>query len=294
MRILILGGNGMIGHKMYQIISKMYPDTWITLRKDIDYYRYHSLFDRNKVLDKIDLSKFDELVFKLTQLLPDVIINASGITIRRGSESVISNTIVMNSALPHLLNEWVVKYDKRLIHFSTDCVFSGSKGNYLEDDFKDAYDIYGRTKGLGEVTDSNNTITLRGSMIGRELENKTELLEWYFSQIGKSITGYSNVIYAGITTIKMAEIVTILIDKFPNLAGVYNVSSSPVSKFELLKLFDKEFKISSGISPNDLVVSNKNLISNKLFSIINFPIPNWNNMVLQLRDDCILNKRFYN
>jgi len=294
MRILILGGNGMIGHKMYQIISKMYPDTWTTLRNDIDYYSYHSLFDRKKVLDKLDLSKFDELVLKLTLLLPDVIINASGITIRRGSESVISNTIIMNSALPHLLNEWVVKYNKRLIHFSTDCVFSGSKGNYLEDDFKDAYNIYGRTKGLGEVTDSNNTITLRGSMIGRELENKTELLEWYFSQTGKSITGYSNVIYAGITTIKMAEIVTILIEKFPNLAGVYNVSSSPVSKFELLNLFDKEFKISTGISPNDLVVSNKNLISNKLFSIINFPIPNWNNMVLQLRDDCILNKRIYN
>jgi dTDP-4-dehydrorhamnose reductase len=294
MRILILGGNGMIGHKMYQIISKMYPDTWTTLRNDIDYYSYHSLFDRKKVLDKLDLSKFDELVLKLTLLLPDVIINASGITIRRGSESVISNTIIMNSALPHLLNEWVVKYNKRLIHFSTDCVFSGSKGNYLEDDFKDAYDIYGRTKGLGEVTDSNNTITLRGSMIGRELENKTELLEWYFSQTGKSITGYSNVIYAGITTIKMAEIVTILIEKFPNLAGVYNVSSSPVSKFELLNLFDKEFKISTGISPNDLVVSNKNLISNKLFSIINIPIPNWNNMVIELRDDCILNKRIYN
>jgi dTDP-4-dehydrorhamnose reductase len=92
----------------------------------------------------------------------------------------------------------------------------------------------------------------------------------------------------------MAEIVTILIDKFPNLAGIYNVSSSPISKFELLNLIDKEFKISSGISPNDLVVSNKNLISNKLFSIINFPIPNWNNMVIQLRDDCILNKRIYN
>jgi dTDP-4-dehydrorhamnose reductase len=92
----------------------------------------------------------------------------------------------------------------------------------------------------------------------------------------------------------MAEIVTILIEKFPNLAGVYNVSSSPVSKFELLNLFDKEFNISSGITPNDLVVSNKNLISNKLFSIINFPIPNWNNMVIQLKDDCISNQNLYN
>jgi len=294
MKILILGGSGMIGHKMYQIIAEKYPDTWITLRKNLNDYSFNSLFDKKYVIDKTDLSNFNELIIKLNQLQPDVIINASGITIRRGAESVISNTIVINSALPHLLNEWVVKYNKRLIHFSTDCVFSGSKGNYLEDDFKDAYDIYGRTKGLGEVTDSNNTITLRGSMIGRELENKTELLEWYFSQTGKSIIGFSNVIYAGITTIKMAEIVTILIDKFPNLAGVYNVSSIPISKFELLSLFDSEFKITTGIISNDLIVSNKNLISNKLFSIINIPIPNWNNMVIQLKDDCISNQNLYN
>ena len=294
MKILILGGNGMIGHKMYQIISKKYVDTWVTLRNNFASYRYNSIYNNSKVIDNIDLLNFEKIDSELYKLMPDIIINASGITIRRGVETSISNTIKINSALPNFLNEWVVKNNKRLIHFSTDCVFSGIKGNYLEDDYSDAYDIYGRTKALGEVKNSINTITLRGSMIGRELENKTELLEWFLSQANKTIIGYSKVIYSGITTIQMAGIVKILIESFPDLSGVFNVSSVPVSKFELLNLFENEFKIDSQIVSNDSIISNKNLISTKLYNTINIPIPDWNNMVLQLRDDCKINKTLYN
>jgi len=127
MRILILGGNGMIGHKMYQLISKYYQDTWVTLRNNLSSYSYSEIYNSEKVIDKIDLSNFKILLNQLNLINPDVIINACGITIRRGINAFKSNSIIINSALPHLLNEWVVSNNKRLIHFSTDCVFSGKK-----------------------------------------------------------------------------------------------------------------------------------------------------------------------
>jgi dTDP-4-dehydrorhamnose reductase len=134
MRILILGGNGMIGHKMYQIISKNYQDTWVTLRNSLNSYSYSEIYNCTKVIDNIDLVNFKLLLNQLNLINPDVIINACGITIRRGIDALKSNSIILNSALPHFLNEWVVANNKRLIHFSTDCVFTGAKGDYLDND----------------------------------------------------------------------------------------------------------------------------------------------------------------
>ena len=182
MRILILGGNGMIGHKMYQLISKINEDTWVTLRNKLSTYGFSDIYNAEKVVDNIDLINFENLLNKLNIIKPDVIINACGITIRRGVEKIKSNSIILNSALPHFLNEWVSLNNKRLIHFSTDCVFSGKKGNYLDNDVKDASDLYGSSKSMGEILDSKFAITLRGSMIGSELENKTELFEWFLKQ----------------------------------------------------------------------------------------------------------------
>ena len=181
----------MIGHKMYQLITKIHIDTWVTLRNNLSSYSYSEIYNFEKVIDNNDLSNFKLLLNQLNSINPDVIINACGITIRRGIETLKSNSIILNSALPHFLNEWVASNNKRLIHFSTDCVFTGSKGNYLDNDNKDAYDLYGSTKSMGEVIDSKFTITLRGSMIGRELENKTELFEWFLKQKNKTIKGFN-------------------------------------------------------------------------------------------------------
>ena len=260
MRILILGGNGMIGHKMYQMISKVHMDTWVTLRNDISTYMFSNIYNYEKVIGNIDLSDFKKLLHTLNEIKPDIILNACGITIRRGVEEVKSNTILINSLLPHILNEWVSLNNKRLIHFSTDCVFSGKTGDYLDTDIKDAYDLYGSTKSLGEIVDSKFTITLRGSMIGRELENKTELFEWFLQQSNKKIKGFSEVIYAGITTVKMAEIVLRIINFYPNLTGVYNISSIPISKYDLLKICNEYFSINSIIEIDNSYKSNKNFL----------------------------------
>ncbi len=293
MRILILGGNGMIGHKMYQMISNVYVDTWVTLRNDLSTYFFSDIYDYNKVIDNIDLSDFTNLLDKLNENKPDIILNACGITIRRGVEKIKSNTILLNSVLPHFLNEWVTVNNKKLIHFSTDCVFSGKKGDYLDTDIKDAYDLYGTTKSLGEIVDSKFTITLRGSMIGRELENKTELFEWFLQQSNKTIKGFSEVIYSGITTVKMAEVVLRIINFYPNLNGIYNISSKPISKFDLLKMCNEHFSINAIIETDNTYKSNKNLISDNFFNKIGIEKPNWTDLILQLKDDCQINTNLY-
>ena len=293
MRILILGGNGMIGHKMYQLISKVYIDTWITLRNNLSTYSFSQLYNSEKVVDNINLTNFEILGDTLYKINPDIIINACGITIRRGIDSLKSNSIILNSALPHFLNEWVTFNKKRLIHFSTDCVFTGSKGDYLDNDNKDAFDLYGSTKSMGEVIDSKYTITLRSSMIGSELENKTELFEWFLKQRNKIIKGFSKVIYSGITTTKMAEIVIKLIDQYPNLSGIYNISSKPISKFELLKLWNVYFDIKANIEIDNSYISNKNLISDNFYKTISMEQPDWVELSNQLKIDNLLHINLY-
>ena len=294
MKILILGGNGMIGHKMYQTISKIHKDTWVTLRKSLTSYSYSEIYNPEKVIDNIDLINFQTISNQLNKINPDIVVNACGITIRRGIETLKSNSIILNSALPHFLNEWVTSNNKRLIHFSTDCVFTGAKGDYIDNDNKDAYDLYGSTKSMGEVIDSKFAITLRGSMIGSELENKTELFEWFLKQKSKTIKGFNKVIYSGITTTKMAEIVLKLIDQFPNLSGVYNISSKPISKFELLKLWNNLFDINANIEIDNSYTSNKNLISDNFYRTISMEQPDWVELSSQLNIDNMLHNNLYN
>jgi dTDP-4-dehydrorhamnose reductase len=292
MRILILGGNGMIGHKMYQVLSNSYPDTWVLFKKKIGQVAFCDIFNKDKIIDNFDLVQFDKLNSILDRLSPDVIINAAGITIRRGVDDNKYKSILINSALPHFLDNWTKSNNKRLIHFSTDCVFSGKTGFYNESSLTDAEDVYGRTKALGEVI-SPNSITLRGSMIGRELENKTELLEWFIKQNETSVKGFTNVIYSGITTIRMANYVHKIISDFPNMHGIYNVSAKSISKFDLVHLFNYFFKKETTIIPENSYTSNKDLDSTKFYKDTGFEKPNWEQLAKELLKDSESNSKYY-
>jgi dTDP-4-dehydrorhamnose reductase len=191
------------------------------------------------------------------------------------------------------LNKWVEKNNKRLLHFSTDCVFSGKDGSYDENSNLDAQDVYGKTKGLGEVI-SNNSLTLRGSMIGRELENKTELLEWFLSKKNDEVKGYSNVIYSGITTLQMAYFINEIIVNFPNLTGLFNVASKPITKYDLLILLNKHFNNQSIIIKDETYISKKNLVAQKFYNTTNFSIPEWEDMIIELKKDSDINYKHYN
>ena len=293
MRILILGGNGMIGHKIYQTLSAEFPDTWALLRKNFDLLSSKNIFNTNKIIDIFDLINFSKLDSLLSDLNPDIIINAAGITIRRGVNDSLYRTILTNSVLPHFLGEWVQgKEGKRLIHFSTDCVFSGKTGSYEDNTIPDSTDNYGKTKALGEVNLSQ-TLTLRGSMIGRELNYHTELLDWFLSQKSKVIKGFSGVLYSGITTIRMANYVKKIIYNFPNMSGIYNVSSSSISKYELLLLINDIFDTKLEIIKDDTYTSNKVLISNRFYKAIQEKTPLWQDLVVELYNDSIRNNNFY-
>ena len=281
MKILILGGDGMIGHKMGQVLSAQNHEIVISIREKKD-LTLKSISSKAKVFFN-DFLK-DNILDFLVKVNPDVIINAIGITIRRGSTKNISDTIYLNSFFPHQLSNWALAFKKRLIHFSTDCVFSGSEGSYLEDTTPDALDYYGKTKGLGEVN-SKSSLTIRSSMIGPELFNKTELFEWIINNKEKEINGFSRVMYSGVTTVYMARLVADLIDNHKNLCGIYNTASKPISKYELLHLINDNFDLGLIINDDKTVISNKTLNASKIEKEIGLQPPSWDELIFELKKD---------
>jgi len=281
MKILILGGDGMIGHKMAQVLSVQNHKIFISVRESKDL-----TLKRISPKAKVFFNDFlkDSILDFLDKVNPDVIINAIGITIRRGAAENISDTIYLNSLFPHQISSWALAFKKRLIHFSTDCVFSGSEGSYLEDATPNALDYYGKTKGLGEIN-SKSSLTIRSSMIGPELYNKTELFEWIINNKEKEINGFSRVMYSGVTTVYMAKLVADLIDNHKNLSGIYNIASKPISKFELLHLINDNFDLGLIINDNKTVISNKTLNASKIEKVIGFQPPSWDELIFELKKD---------
>ena len=281
MKILILGGDGMIGHKMAQVLSNFNYEIVISIREQRELTK--QCFSSQIKVFFNDFLKENVFTF-LDRVNPDVIINAIGITIRRGVNDHVSNAIYINSYFPHQLANWAGIHNKRLIHFSTDCVFSGSEGSYSEDTNPNALDYYGKTKGLGEVF-SKNAITLRSSMIGPELFNKTELFEWVINNKEKEINGFSRVIYSGVTTVYMARLVADLIENHKDLSGIYNIASNPISKFELLHLINDNFDLGLVINKDQSIISNKTLDSSKIDNELGIKSSNWNELIIELKKD---------
>ena len=285
MKILILGADGMIGHKMAQSLSHF--DLYLNSRSKSNYLQEY--------FPSSTLSNFDFLNQNIEDLLektlPDYIINAVGITIRRGA-SYNKETNFLNSQLPKKIDFWCKENQKKQIHFSTDCVFSGDKGNYNDLDLPDAKDHYGKSKGEGEIN-SKSTLTIRSSMIGKEIYNKTELLEWVISNKNKKIKGFDNAIYSGVTTLWMSNTVNEIIKNYPDLCGIYNISSPPISKHELITQINTYFNLNIEIERDSSYYSNKSLNSDKFFSETNFKKPNWDEMLSDLYFDSDKNKNLY-
>ena len=177
----------------------------------------------------VDASDFDGLRRELENRKPEFIVNCVGIVKQRTEAGSAIPSITINALLPHRLAEAAASWGGRLIHFSTDCVFSGRTGGYREEDLSDAEDLYGRTKFLGEVT-GPNAVTLRTSIIGRELTTHRSLLDWFLSQKGMTVRGFRRVIYSGVTTIEMAKVVDTLVVIVPGGAGTAKMINAEVMK----------------------------------------------------------------
>ncbi len=282
MRILILGGDGMLGHQLFKQFKNNH-DVRVTLRQDLAVYKKFMLFSTENTYPGIDVIKIDKLAKVLTDFHPDAVVNAIGIVkqLPEASESIPS--IEINALFPHRLALLCKDISARMIHLSTDCVFSGKKGNYKESDTSDPDDLYGRTKFLGEVT-GKNCLTLRTSMIGLELSRKKNLLEWFLAQ-NKSVHGYNKFIFSGFTTIELSRIIENMILNFPEANGIYHVSSGPISKFDLLYLIKEGLKLSIEIIPDESFACDRSLDSIKFRQEFNYNPPSWEEMIDELCKD---------
>jgi dTDP-4-dehydrorhamnose reductase len=193
-------------------------------------------------------------------------------------------SITINSLLPHQLAAMVREWGGRVIHFSTDCVFSGSRGDYTEADDSDADDLYGKSKFLGEVA-TENALTLRTSIIGRELVEHKSLLDWFLAQQHQTIKGFKRVIYSGVTTNQVAQVVADIIQHHPTLAGLYQVVAAPISKYDLLCLLRDAYQMDVNIVPDETVVSDRSMRGDKLHAAIGYESPAWPVLVRNLAAD---------
>lgn len=288
MRILILGVSGLIGHKLLQELSRNY-EVFGTLHKPKIQYGNLSLFDGQNIIENIDVNEFQILEGLLRAINPEVILNCVGITKRKINTNNPLDPLNINAVFPHRLAKWANENQRRVIHFSTDCVFDGKVGNYTESSLTTAEDIYGRTKALGEIN-YHHTLTIRSSFIGQELFDKTELLDWFLAQKGKQIKGYTHTFYSGVSTIFMARVVKNIISNFKNLNGLYQLApEKPISKFELLCIAKDSFNINVEIIPDELHSHCPTLNASKLRREINLIVPSWREMM----DELALNNSIY-
>jgi dTDP-4-dehydrorhamnose reductase len=213
---------------------------------------------------------------------PQTVINAIGVVKQRAEANDAIQSLEINALLPHRLAVLCEAAGARLIHFSTDCVFSGRRGKYRETDVPDAEDLYGRTKYLGEPG-GEHCVTLRTSFIGRELTRKTGLLEWFLAQRG-TIRGYTKAIFSGFTTLEMTRIIEKVLTT-PVLSGVYHVSSEPISKFDLLVMIRDALGLTTEIEPYDELQCDRSLDSSRFREALAYRPPGWKAMVEELAQD---------
>jgi dTDP-4-dehydrorhamnose reductase len=287
MRILILGGTGLLGHKMWQRLSARLGDVYVTLRKSKKLYEKCGLFRSSKAIDQVELNDFSRLKNVLDDIKPAIVINCAGVTLRNPEATDTISSITMNALLPHKVLAWCKENGAKAIHFSTVCVFDGKDGHYDENSPPNARDIYGRTKSLGDLIDPQ-ALTIRSSFIGRELQAGTELMEWFLSQRGKKIKGFRRAIFTGVTTSVMADIVADIIERFPDMSGLYHLSSEVISKHDLLGLLRDACKVDVEIEPDDAYECRRDLDDRKLRQAIGFRCPSWKQMAEDLAGESAL------
>lgn len=280
MRIIIFGGTGMLGHQLWKYLPTCFPETFVTIRNGRGDYGNSNLYQSDRVIENVDVSDLNVVTGVLKAIQPNVIINCIALTPRREVHDNQISSIFLNALLPHHLAKVAGDIGARVIHFSTDCVFDGVAGHYKDNSMTNATDLYGRTKALGEIT-AGHVLTLRSSFIGRELRNGTELLDWFLAQQGE-VKGFKNAIYTGFTTLEISRVIERLLRRYPDAAGLYNVSSEPISKYDLLKLIAEKMRPGIKVLPEDQICFDRSLDSTRFRKEFDYIPPSWETMVEEL------------
>jgi dTDP-4-dehydrorhamnose reductase len=284
MRVLVLGGTGMLGHKLFQRAGEGGHEAWATIRGAELSGPAAAVLDPDHVVTGISADDLAGIARALDTVEPDVVVNCIGVI--KQAEAALDPivSISINSLFPHQVAELCRERGIRFIHISTDCVFAGTKGMYTEDDPSDATDLYGRSKFLGEVSGSG-AITVRTSIIGRELASSYGLVEWFLSEAGGTVRGFNAAIFSGFTTLALADVLLRTVCEHPELEGLWQVSAEPIDKNELLEIVKQAYGTEVEIVPDDSVKVDRSLDSSRFRAATGWAPPGWQAMIDEMAGD---------
>lgn len=280
MKVLILGISGMLGSALF----RKYSDdatmiTYGTVRKNLIPKYYDSKLEQ-RIFCNIDVDINSTLLELFEEIKPNTVINCIGLVKQVPEAKDPLRAIAINALFPHRLAALCKQAQARLIHISTDCVFSGCEGDYTESSFADANDLYGRSKFLGEVG-YPHAITLRTSIIGHEPHGNKSLVDWFLTQEG-SISGYRRALFSGLPTVELARVIQDYVMPNPKLSGLFHVSVNSISKYDLLNIVAKEYGKKIEIIPDDTVKIDRSLNSSKFRSATGYIAKEWSQLIAEM------------
>lgn len=282
MRILVLGGDGMLGHQLLRTLGPAH-EVKVTLRHALAEYSGCGLFGVANAYGGIDARAPEALREVFAQFRPEAVVNAVGLVTQRAGEQDIVSHIEINALFPHRLWSLCREHGARLVHVSTDAVFSGARGGYREDDPPDPVDTYGRCKLLGEVTGAG-ALTLRTAIIGLGLTRRTGLIDWFLQQRDE-VKGYRNAVFSGVTAKELARVIGGIVAGFAGASGMYHLSAAAISKFDLLIALRDRLGLSLQIVPEDAPRIDRSLDSTRFRAEFSYSPPPWGQMLDELAED---------
>jgi dTDP-4-dehydrorhamnose reductase len=277
MKVLVIGASGMIGSTVLRVLSESKDLVVSGTVRDASVKRFFTPEITSRLITDVSVEHPDALVKVLDDVRPDIVINCAGLTKHKPEADDPLVSIPVNTLMPHRLAGLCKLIGARLVHVSTDCVFSGEKGGYTEADFPDARDVYGKSKALGELI-YPHTITLRTSTIGHELHSKYGLLDWFLSQENRC-NGFARAIFSGLPTVVFAQVIRDVVIPHNELSGLYHVAAKPINKLYLLKLISDVYGKSIDIVPDDKLVIDRSLDAERFRLETGYVAPEWADMI---------------
>lgn len=285
MRVLVVGATGMLGYSLFSNLSEYERlDVFGTARELAGKEAYFQSF-KGRVVEGVDVCNLDTLDEVLGSLSPDVVVNCVGLIKQHNIAKQHVEAIEINALLPHQLARLCEAHSAKLIHFSTDCVFSGKAGGYTEKSVPDAQDVYGKSKNLGEVAYAPH-LTLRTSIIGHELGSSVSLVDWFLSQSG-DVDGYSKAVFSGLPTCYIAQLLANDILVNTELSGLYHLSVNPINKYELLNMIASEYGKSIDIKNSEALEIDRSLNSDALRAQLKLNTPSWPSLISEMHKDFV-------
>jgi dTDP-4-dehydrorhamnose reductase len=282
MRILVLGVSGMLGNAMFRMMAHGGNHEVFGSSRSASVKGFFASELADNIISGVDVENTDSLVRLFSHVQPEAVINCIGLVKQLSEANDPLFALPINALLPHRLARLCELVRARLVHISTDCVFSGRKGYYLEKDEADAQDLYGRSKLIGEV-DYPHAVTLRTSIIGHELNSARSLIGWFLAQQGP-VKGFTRAIFSGLPTGELARVISDQILPHKHLHGLYHVAAHPISKFDLLEIVNREYGKGLNIEPDDKLKIDRSLNASRFRAATGYVAPAWTDLIAQMRE----------